>query len=48
MFITRIIKEAAIRRRRRRDALMLAALGDRHLRDIGIARYELFDSNSYR
>jgi uncharacterized protein YjiS (DUF1127 family) len=48
MFIARIINDLTARRRRRRDALKLAALSDRHLRDIGIARHELFDSNSYR
>lgn len=48
MFINRIITDLAARRSRRRDTFILATLTDRHLRDIGIARHELFDSNSYR
>lgn len=48
MFIARIINDLAVRRRRRRDSLTLAALSNSQLKDIGIARHELFDPNSYR
>ncbi|WP_315928478.1 hypothetical protein [Mesorhizobium sp. SP-1A] len=48
MFINRIINDLTARRRRRRDTLIPATLSDRRLRDIGIARYEPIDSNSYR